>query len=318
MGTPLLYNWRMASSLLRCGVRFLFPSQIYGKRIPIWYDEGFPFLLWFPLSSRLLYSPREGSLLSWSKTQKKRLQFVMRRWGKEVAVTSSPLPLPVLRQPLFSLLQCVMSHQKRPVRALRHPRFSSLAPPLPKVPYISQTTTFSRVYNVLPQSQQAVYRDTAREGGREGESVSGFQRWLRSPRFSHSCSSHFSSLTQASFLLSFSAFLCFFLLLQARADYERDPRGQRCSWVSGSSSPHHQDGLYYGPPGLPNPVPDQLGAGGSVSGGRWCQSAWGALLSGASLAGHWGHGEVLVPLHLSLWNHLFGDRCSRNGCDLQL
>ncbi len=142
----------------------------------------------------------QGRLLYCRKTKKKDCNWeaVMERWRKEGAVNSSPLPLPVLRQPLFSLLQCLTSYKRRPIGALGLPRFSSPAPPIPVVPHISPATTFSGVYNVLRESQQAVYRETAREGGREGESVSGFQRWLRSLHLtssSHSCSSHFCGLT---------------------------------------------------------------------------------------------------------------------------
>lgn len=196
---------------------------------------------------------------------------------------------------------------------LGHPYFSSLAPPLPHVPYISHATTFSRVYNVLPRIQQAACRDTVTKGGREGESVSGFQRWLGSlhlTRAGHSCSSPFFQ----SLFLPFFVACCFSRL---RTDYKQVLRS--CSLVTGSSSPRHRDGLYYRPPGLSNPAPVQLGTGGGPVPGGWrCQSAWGALLSWASVTGHWGHGEVLVPLHLSLWNHFFGDRCSRNGCNLHL
>lgn len=108
------------------------------------------------------------------------------------------------------------------------------------------------------------------------------------------------------------------LFLQARADYQCDSRGQHCSLGSGSISPHLQDGLYNRPPGVPASAPEQLGAGGSGPGSWWSQSTWGALLSGASVPGHWRNGEVLVPLHLSLWNHLFGHWCGRNGSDLHL
>lgn len=101
---------------------------------------------------------------------------VMGMKKKEGAVNSSPLPLPVLHQLLSSLLQCLMSPEKRPIIALGLPRFSSLAPPLLLVLYISPFTTFCRVYNVLPESHQAVYRERPREEERERKSVSGFLR----------------------------------------------------------------------------------------------------------------------------------------------
>lgn len=155
-----------------------------------------------------------GSLLFCRTTTKPKdgnWEPVMGRWRKEGAVNSSPLPLPVLHQPLDSLLQCLTSLKRRPMRALGHPRFSSQAPPLSMVPYISPVTTFSTVYNVLPESQQAVYRETAREEGRERESVSGFQRWLRSihpTRCSH-CTSLVSFRPPSPFSVSLiSTILC--------------------------------------------------------------------------------------------------------------
>lgn len=69
---------------------------------------------------------------------------------------------------------------------------------------------------------------------------------------------------------------------------------------------------------MPNLVPDRLGAGGSVPGRRRGQSARGSLLIGASVAGHRGHGEVLVSLYLPIWDHLSGDRRRRDGSDVQL
>lgn len=125
----------------------------------------------------------------------------------------------------------------------------------------------------------------------------------RSSRFSRS---HLGILPAA---LLFLPFFGFFLIV--RGQKWPGPGGQGCNL-------HHRDGLYNRASGMPNPVSDRLRAGSSVSGGRRRQSARGALLPGAPVAGHRGHGEVLVPLHLPLRNHLFGDWCRGYGRDLQL
>lgn len=67
---------------------------------------------------------------------------------------------------------------------------------------------------------------------------------------------------------------------------------------------------------MPKLVPDRLGAGGS--GEQWGQSARGSLLLGASVAGHWRNGEVLVSLHLPVWDNFSGHWHRRDGSDLQL
>lgn len=196
---------------------------------------------------------------------------------------------------------------RRPVRVLGRACFYSLAPPLPNVPHISHTTTLSRVYNVLPQSQQAEPEEADR--GKVAVDFSASSDTLQPFLQFHISFFFFSPLC-----LSFS----FFLFFQPTAENQRDKRSQSCSLAWGSGSCQHQNGLHYQPPNLREPAPDQLWAGSSVPGGWCCQSAWGALLAGASVAGHRGHGEVLVPLHLSLWNHLFGDRHSRDRCHLHL
>lgn len=183
-------------------------------------------------------------------------------------------------------------------------------------------TTFCRVYNVLLESRQTVYRETAREGGREEESVSGFQLILED------FIGHVQAIpAQVVSLVSYrppSPSSPFFRLRLSRSVSPGQSYLQVGSQkltlliLSGYASPHSQDGLYNRPFGLPTTAADQLGAGGSIARDWWGQSARGALLSGASISGYWRNGEVLVPLHLSIWNHLFSYRCSRNRSDLHL
>lgn len=233
--------------------------------------------------------------------------------NKRGAVNSSPLPLSVLHQPLFSLLSCLTSYKRRPIRALGRPHFL----PSPSPPH--SPLYISRQY--VQQSVQCAAREQA--GSVQRNSQTGRERreceWISA--LTHKPS---SDTVQLFLLRSFHwspvdlfSFFYLFLLLQTRADYKRNSSQQHCSLVSGTG-PHHQDGLYIGPLGLPTSVPGQLRAGGPVAGCWWCQSSWSALLSGAPVSGHWRHGEILVPLHLSVWNHLLGDWCSRNGCDLHL
>ena len=133
--------------------------------------EGFPLSPLISSEQWLLYYPWEASVLQKKKKKKKRLQLrgsdgEMKREG---AVHSSPLPLPVLRQtPILPASMFDVTQRGTNQCTWTYSCLSPSSSPFHGPLYISPATTFSRVYNVLPGG----------EGGREGESVSGFQRWL--------------------------------------------------------------------------------------------------------------------------------------------
>ena len=235
-----------------------------------------------------------------------------RRWRKEGAVIFPPsLPSCFIRP--FSPRFHVWCHAQETSKSAWTCLFLLAGSSPSQCPsYISHHYVEESVQCAATEPAGSVQRrNQSRQIGRKCEWISA----LHLARFSH-----FSSLTQSSFfppVFFFFVFLYFFFF-QAWGEKQRDKRSQSCSLGSGSGSCRHQNGLQCQPPGLPKPAPEQLRAGSSVSGGWGCQSAWGALLAGASVAGHRGHGEVLVPLHLSLRNHFFGDWHSRDRCHLRL
>lgn len=192
----------------------------------------------------LLYFLRESFILRKNKKNNRKdcnWEPVMGRWRKEGAVNSSPLPLPVLCQPLVSLLQSLTSHKRRPMRALGHPHFSSQAPPIPSS-LIYPPPSLHPVQCTMC-CQRASRQCTEKQPEREGEKG---KVWVDFSADLEAFSRHATVTSLVSFrppLLSLSLlslpFSVYFLFLQARINWKRDSRGQRCSVVWGSTSPHH-------------------------------------------------------------------------------
>lgn len=122
-----------------------------------------PFSSDFQSAVRLLYSQGEAFILQENKKEKKRL--IERQWwgDKEKREQSTLLPSPFLcfvnfYSPCFK----VWRHTKEDQSELSD--IPVFLPWLLPFPYLSPATTFSRVYNVLPESQQCTAKQQEREG----------------------------------------------------------------------------------------------------------------------------------------------------------
>lgn len=159
MGTPSLYNCHIEMTHLCCcsaGWDSPFSIKVYGKSsFPSRDGEGSPFHFWFSVSTMFMYSPGEAFVLQANKT-KKNTAIERQWWGdEEKREQLTLLPSPFLcasSTPILSASVFDVTHGETNQRSWTSLFFFLSSSP-PTVPYISPTTTFSRVYNVLPESQ---------------------------------------------------------------------------------------------------------------------------------------------------------------------